>query len=207
MLRSYAETLHCARRILAGLRRHGFQAGDPVILHLGRCEDFMTSIWAALLGGAVAVPLARRELSRHHARTAAETLQRLQHVLPSPWLLTDSGVPATRAFDLAALSAESPAEAAPAGSLDDPRLLVPTSGTTRHPRLVALSERAVLSRWWPNLPAGDRAVTFLSWSPFDHVMGLGIASPNLPQKASLAPDRFAASPAAWLDVVERFGVT
>jgi acyl-coenzyme A synthetase/AMP-(fatty) acid ligase len=38
-------------------------------------------------------------------------------------------------------------------------------------------------------------------------MGMSIASPNLPQKASLSPDRFAASPTAWLDAVERFGVT
>ena len=91
--------------------------------------------------------------------------------------------------------------------LDEARLMVLTSGTTRHRRLVVLSERALLSRWWPSLPARDQAFTFLSWSPFDHVMGMSIASPNLPQKASLSPDRFAASPTAWLDAVEQLGVT
>jgi len=207
VFRTYAETLHRACRLLAGLRRHGFQAGDPIILHLERCEDFVTAIWATLLGGAITVPLMRRDWSRHDVRSGEETLQRLQQVLKSPWVVTDSGYQAAKVLEFSALSMGSPAEITPVGKLDEARLMVLTSGTTRHRRLVALSERALLSRWWPSLPAMDQAFTFLSWSPFDHVMGMSIASPNLPQKISLSPDRFAASPTAWLDAVEQFGVT
>jgi acyl-CoA synthetase (AMP-forming)/AMP-acid ligase II/acyl carrier protein len=207
VFRSYAETLHRARCLLAGLRRDGFQPGDPVILHLERCEDFVTAVWATLLGGGITVPLVRRDWSRYDIHAVEEILPRLRDVLKSPWILTDSGYRAPKVLEFSALAIASPVQLTPMDGLDETRLLVLTSGTTRHRRLVALSERALLSRWWPSLPAKDQAFTFLSSSPFDHVMGMGIASPNLPQKASLSPDRFAASPTAWLDAVEEFSVT
>jgi acyl-CoA synthetase (AMP-forming)/AMP-acid ligase II/acyl carrier protein len=204
---SYAETLDRARRVLGGLRRNGFKAGDTTILYLANCADFVIASWAVLLGGGVIVPLVRRERNRHHAKTAAETLERLQVTLSSPWLVSDSDATSARGLGYAALVNEQAAEAAPVASLDDLRLLVLTSGTTKVPRLVALSERAILSRWWPNVPAADEAVISMSWSPFDHIMGLGVVSPNVSEKISLAPDRFAASPTAWLDAAEQFGVT
>ena len=205
--RSYAETLERALRVLGGLREHGFKAGDFAILYLADCADFVTASWAVLLGGGVVVPLVRRVRNRHHARTVAETLARLRQTLPSPLLVSDVDPRSARGLSFAALSAEPAVETAPAAGPEDLRLLVLTSGTTRTPRLVALSERAILSRWWPNMPAADDAVVSMSWSPFDHIMGLGMVSPNVSQKISLAPERFAAAPTAWLDAVQRFGVT
>src|SRR5262249_23251743 len=58
-----------------------------------------------------------------------------------------------------------------------------------------------------DMPARQYASTFLSWSPFDHVMGMGFASPNLPTKIHLRTDLFVKSPASWLDAADLFGVT
>lgn len=205
---SYAETLARALRVLGGLQRRGFQPGDFAVLHLTHSADFVPACWAVLLGGGVVAPLAKRPRSRRHAKTAAGMLQRLEETLPSPWLITDVAEgAAARHLDVAALSQDAPGEARSHSDLDVTRLLIPTSGTTDRPRLVALSERAALARWWPTVPAAEHALTHLTWSPFDHIMGLGLVSPNLERKIALAPERFAAAPTAWLDAIERFAVT
>lgn len=204
---SYAETLARALRILGGLQRQGFRPGDFAILHLTHSADFVPACWAVLLGGGVVAPLARRPRSRRHARTAAGLLQRLNETLPAPWLITDAEEGGARRLDGAVLSQEGPGEAAPNGDPEATRLLIPTSGTTERPRLVALSERAALARWWPTVPAAEHALTHLTWSPFDHIMGLGLVSPNLERKIALAPERFAAAPTAWLDAIEQLAVT
>lgn len=82
-----------------------------------------------------------------------------------------------------------------------------TSGSTGRPKLVGLPERALMSRWWPKLPNPADSAAFLQWSPFDHVMGLGLAAPNLPRKVHLDAGRFAANPLSWLDVVEKTETT
>jgi acyl-CoA synthetase (AMP-forming)/AMP-acid ligase II/acyl carrier protein len=204
---TYAETLARARRVLGALRQRGFEAGDAAILYLANCADFVTAAWAVLLGGGVIAPLMRREASRRHAHSGARTLRRLAEALGSPWLIGDDDDGQPRSVSLGALRDGPLAEAAPAGELQAPRVIVLTSGTTTEPRLVILSERAALARWWPNVPAADQAVTFLTWSPFDHVMGMGVVSPNVSRKVSLAPDRFAAQPTSWLDAIARFAVT
>ena len=68
--------------------------------------------------------------------------------------------------------------------------------------MVGLREGAVLARWWPKLPDGDSDSTFLSWSPFDHIMGLGLTAPNLKRKVHLEAESFVADPLLWLDVME-----
>jgi acyl-CoA synthetase (AMP-forming)/AMP-acid ligase II len=90
---------------------------------------------------------------------------------------------------------------------DGPALFVLTSGATGRRRLVMLTARAIINRWWPSIPVAQEASAFFSWLPFDHIMGMGIASPNLPAKIYLPTGQFVASPAFWLDGVMQFGVT
>ena len=73
--------------------------------------------------------------------------------------------------------------------------------------MVGLKEGAVLARWWPKLPDAENASTFLSWSPYDHVMGLGLAAPNLKRKVHLDAECFVANPLLWLDAMEETGAT
>jgi acyl-coenzyme A synthetase/AMP-(fatty) acid ligase len=86
-------------------------------------------------------------------------------------------------------------------------LAVLTSGATGRPKMVGLREGAVLARWWPKIPEGGSDSTFLSWSPFDHVMGLGLAAPNLKRKVYLEAESFVADPLLWLDVMEETRAT
>ena len=73
--------------------------------------------------------------------------------------------------------------------------------------MVGLKEGAVLARWWPKLPDGGSTSAFLSWSPFDHVMGLGLAAPNLKRKVHLDAEFFVANPLLWLDAMEETRAT
>ena len=213
---SYADTWQRARRILGGLQREGVRSGDKLLLYFRECRNFVPAIWAALLAGAIPTPVARNEWSRYHAHAAPALFERLRTILDSPRAVTDGpetkvdralGLDPKSTFAIATLEVEPPADVFHSGALDDLALLVLSSGTTGQPNLVSLTARAVLHRWWPVMPAGEHAVTFLSCWPFDHIMGMSTASPNLPMKVHLATDRFVHSPTLWLDAVERFGIT
>ncbi|MGN6464208.1 MAG: AMP-binding protein, partial [Rhizobiaceae bacterium] len=89
-----------------------------------------------------------------------------------------------------------------AGEAEELRFCILTSGTTARPRLVGLSDRAALARWWPKFPDAADARGFLSWSSFGHVMGLGLTMPNLPVKVHLDAPRFVGNPLSWLDALD-----
>jgi acyl-CoA synthetase (AMP-forming)/AMP-acid ligase II/thioesterase domain-containing protein/acyl carrier protein len=212
----YAECFERAQRILNGLRRRGVTPGDKLILYFRECRDFIPTLWAALLCGAIPVPLTRSERSRYHAAHTPQIFGHLRRVLNAPRVITD-GLDKQQqdALDLGAgdlilpeaVETEAPTRDFFEGSLDEPQILILTSGTTASPNVVTLSARALIHRWWPNLPAPQHSETFLSWSPFDHVMGLSIANPNLPTKVYLPTAVFVQSPELWLAALERFQVT
>jgi acyl-CoA synthetase (AMP-forming)/AMP-acid ligase II/acyl carrier protein len=214
---TYVAVLARARRIVAGLRRNGVELGDKLILYFSDCSEFVPALWAALLAGAVPVPLMRSDHSRDHAARIPRIFEHLRTVLASPKVLTDAPVGGHRhltsitpgdVLALAELEVSNAEDEGPRGGpADEPRLLILSSGTTATPNLVALSEQALIHRWWPALPNAERATTFLSWSPFDHVMGLGLASPNLATKVHLPTSAFLRSPALWLAALTRFRVT
>jgi nonribosomal peptide synthetase DhbF len=178
LTQSYASTWERARRILQGLRREGVRPGEKLILYFRQCQDFVPAIWACFLVGAVPVPSARTEWSRHHARTAPALFRHLRSVLDSPRVITGGiepsalqqlGLDPSNTLDTETLETEPSEEAFFESAADELSLLVLSSGTTGHPNLVSLSARAVLNRWWPVMPARQHASTFLSWSPFDGV--------------------------------------
>ena len=190
----WCELLAQAWRLVDGLRAEGFEPGDGLVIRLSAAERIAAAIQAAALGGYVAVPMT----------TGAQT-GRLPDPLRSAFVricILD-----TAAFDrLLAVPAPGRNEIAPCKP-GDLRVAIPTSGTTGHARLVGLSDGAALARWWPQIPDASHASGFLSWTSFDHVMGIGLAMPDLPLKAHLDTAQFIKEPLSWLDVLEATGAT
>lgn len=208
--RSYGETLARANALLAGLRASGMREGDALLIALSDASNAVPALWAAVLGGFVAVPLVRSAGTGQTSDT--EKFAFLRQVFDGLHVLADTA--AAFAGDAMVLGVEAlcatpvPADAKPVtGRPHDLRFAIPTSGTTARQRFVGLSDAAALARWWPNLPDAAHARGFLSWSSFDHVMGLGLAMPNLPLKAYLDAARFVSTPLSWLDALETTGAT
>lgn len=212
---AYAQIWERSRRILGGLRRIGVRPGDKLILYFHRSEDFVPALWASFLAGAIPVPLARLEANRRHAQVVPELFDHLLRVLSEPPVISDvierygaiPGLERERVFSLARLETEPPADEFSPAAIDSPALFVISSGTTGRPNLVVLSAHAVLSRWWPKIPEQKPDSCFLYWSPFDHVMGMGMAIPSLDTKIHMAAELFVKSPGAWLDTIEQYRVT
>ena len=200
---TYADVFLRARRVLRSLRNRGVRPGDKLVLQFHAAADFVPALWAGLLAGAVPLPLARSDASRRGAARSRALDAHLSRVLGDPLVIGDRD----SALPLAALEAEEPDGDFHRGAPGDPRILVLTSGTTATPNLVVLSERALIGRWWAAAPARGRNAAYLSWSPFDHVMGLGLFGLNLPTKVHLAPAAFVQSPSRWLDAIEKHRVT
>jgi acyl-CoA synthetase (AMP-forming)/AMP-acid ligase II/acyl carrier protein len=212
---TYPETLALATDLAVGLREQGMRAGDGLIINLSNSDDFIPVLWASALAGFVALPLVR-DIGRRFGEKGGEgVLAFVRRTLKRATLITDDSL----------LSASAPIDAvffpdfvkSLRGGRDIPEvaeaghdrlcLAVLTSGATGRPKMVGLSEGAVLARWWPKMPDGGSESTFLSWSPLDHVMGLGLAAPNLKRKVHLEAESFVADPLLWLDVMEETRAT
>ncbi len=215
LISTYQETLEKAANLASGLIERGMRPGDGLIIDLRNSEDFVPTLWAAVFGGFVAAPLAQHLRRRLGERGPEEILAFVRAALKRATLITD---------DLR-LSKNAPVEAivldefasrtgdrrnVPSGFSSGGEklcLAVPTSGATGRPKMVGLGESAVLARWWPKVPDAENASTFLSWSPYDHVMGLGLAAPNLRRKVHLEAANFVADPLLWLDLMDETHAT
>jgi acyl-CoA synthetase (AMP-forming)/AMP-acid ligase II/acyl carrier protein len=212
---TYQETLEAAAKLAAGLQKRGMRPGDGLIINLRNSEDFIPALWASAVGGFVAVPLVH-DVGRRFGQKGCEVLAFVRRALDgAATLITDDSRLAASAPLDAIVFSEFAEQTR--GRLDIQNLfeagserlclVILTSGATGRPKLVGLSERAVLARWWPKLPDAENASTFLSWSPYDHVMGLGLAAPNLKRKVHLDAECFVANPLVWLDVLEETQAT
>jgi len=215
---SYRDTLQNAKRLALALQRRGLKAGDDLVINLRNSENFIPALWAALLSNLLAVPLVQNASKQFGATRRREIFSFLSSVLSDGYILTDdpdlTDTPDAAASGLKILQFDElnnerqPAEIAMISeNQGGAQLAVLTSGTTAQPKLVGLTADAVLARWWAKVPDARDAVTFLSWSPFDHIMGLGLAAPNTARKIHLDAEWFAANPLSWLDVVEQTGTT
>ncbi|MEC3998644.1 SDR family NAD(P)-dependent oxidoreductase [Actinacidiphila sp. DG2A-62] len=182
----YGELRERALRTLTGLRGLGLRAGDRVLLQLDEHAGFLTVLWACLLGGLVAAPLAvPADSGGEDAQT--ERLYGAWRTLGEPVVVADaarvaglrasaaarglSGLRAVGADELtAAARCAEPHRARP----DDPVLLMLTSGSTGRPKAVVLRHRNVLARSAATAAAnglrGDDVS--VNWLPLDHVGGV-----------------------------------
>ncbi|SFE52711.1 Acyl-CoA synthetase (AMP-forming)/AMP-acid ligase II [Actinacidiphila alni] len=221
---TYAELHDRALRALTGLRELGLDAGDRVILQLEDHTDFVTVLWACLLGGQVAVPLAVP--ADYRVRDAAgERLRGAWELLGKPLVVTAGGRlaelreaaaedwPGLRTAGADAIGAAAvPAEPHPAQP-DDPILLMLTSGSTGRPKAVVLRHRNVLSRCAATTAVNGlrRDDVSVNWLPLDHVGGVvmfHLRDVFLGCRQVHAPTRWVLQdPLRWLDLAHRFRAT
>ncbi|MFJ6054839.1 AMP-binding protein [Streptomyces sp. NPDC092307] len=183
---SYTRLADEASAVLGGLRQAGVRPGDPVVLQLADLRAFVTGLWACVLGGFLAAPVA--PVSDHDRDGGAGArLKAAWTMLGRPWLLTGTD----RAAGLRSLTvregrpdlriavieecADGPTggEWHP-GAPQDPVLVLLTSGSTGTPKGVQLSHRNILT----HAAAGRQhhrqtpEDVWFNWLPLDHVGGV-----------------------------------
>lgn len=190
---TWAHSLARAWRIVGALQAEGFAPGAALVLRLQEADEIVSAIHAGILGGYVVVPMTGR-IGQPLPQAVLEQLPQWVDIDPAAFLR------------LSTAKIEAPTSPVP-GEASTLRFGIATSGTTGAPRLVGLSDAAALARWWPRMPQASHARGFLSWTPFDHVMGIGMAMPDLPIKVHLSTQRFISAPLAWLDALVESGAT
>ena len=221
----WAEVGERAAAVAGRLAAAGVRPGDRVALVFPTSIEFFDAFFGVLLAAAVPVPLyppvRLGRLEEYEARTAA-----MLRAAGAKLVLAERTV--RRLLGGAVLQAAPPlgcrvlAElpaAAPQWQTSQPEdlaLVQFSSGTTRDPKPVALSQRAVVAQtvrlngFWPQPASGIRD-SGVSWLPLYHDMGLiGCVMPALTVPGALTllpPELFVARPAVWLRAISRFGGT
>ncbi|MGN6464699.1 MAG: AMP-binding protein, partial [Rhizobiaceae bacterium] len=150
---SFRETLAQASRLLAGLRRQGVRTGDPLLIGLTNARDVVPALWAAAMAGCVAIPSVQPTGADNTSILDAKRLAFLNEIFGRIHVLTDTATAGPQGIllhfeELIATPATLDLKLA-AGEAEELRFCILTSGTTARPRLVGLSDRAALARWWP----------------------------------------------------------
>lgn len=213
-----------AREVAGGLQGLGIRPGDRVAIIFPTNTGFLDACFGVLLAGAVPVPLyppvRLGRLDEYHPRTAA-----MVGAAGARLVVADSAVkrllgetvalarPALGCLTLADLPAGAAGE--PAVAETDLGLVQFSSGTTREPKAVALSHRALVAQaemlngFWPESDAVPHSG--LSWLPLYHDMGLiGCVLTALVRPGTLTllpPESFVARPASWLQAISRYRAT
>ena len=183
---TYQELEVDARRLLGGLQQRGVRPGDRVLFQLSDNRDVLTSFWACVLGGLVAVPLAPPNEYDENSSAVAR-LENTWQLLADPWVLTDAGLtgelhrmagrlgrPTTRVMVGADLrEAGRDGEAFESGR-DQVVLLMLTSGSTGTPKAVQLTQANVLAHAAAAQQRFGLTVDDVSfnWIGLDHVGGI-----------------------------------
>jgi fatty-acyl-CoA synthase len=185
---SYAELARDIGRLAAGLGALGVRRGDRVAVLSYNRPEYLALVFACARIGAICVPLNWRLAPPEHLYILKNAdvsalfcdpafragIDGIRAELPSVRLVgfgfSDQ---AWRAYDTCLVEGDAAVEA---GTLDDPALIVYTSGTTGRPKGAVLSQaalqwNAVNSIAMHDLVSTDRVLTFL---PMFHVGGLNI---------------------------------
>lgn len=177
-LQLYPDFLTEVRRLLTGLRARGLRPADKVVLLLEQPREFLTTFWAALLGGFVPCPMVP---VRGDPQRWAAQLAHVDQLLDRPLVVTSAGLAAElpQMPGLAVVPVEDLGGGEPAVEVHDPApeelaLLVLTSGSTGNSKAVMLTHANLLASLpgknaFHRLTAADIS---LNWVSFDHVAAL-----------------------------------
>jgi amino acid adenylation domain-containing protein len=221
---SFAELDLAARRIGAGMRAHGLESGDRVLLIAAPGLAFIRGLIGCWYAGAIAVPCYPPEAQAGSARA------RLRSVADScgaTLTLTDAAVaqairnaPPERALPLPPLLEIDHLAAGSSGALDvgpvarqTPAVLQYTSGSTGEPKGVVLTHGALLhnsgliARAFQLTPESVSMI----WLPPYHDMGLigGILQSLYTgyYTVLMSPLAFVLRPLRWLSAISRYRAT
>jgi acyl-CoA synthetase (AMP-forming)/AMP-acid ligase II len=219
---TFAGLLDNGRRVASALRDSGVRKGEPVVLILPTCLEFLYVYWGILLLGAVPVPL-YPPVRMHEFDRYGEQLRAIigncgaERVVTSAvirrvirWAIRPPGPPVrvSDAQDLlkSGAGAADAAEASPA----DTALIQYTSGSTGRPKGVELTHDNLLA----NIHAVAGTLKYsaedvgVSWLPLYHDMGLiGAILSTLVYSVPLvllSPVDFIKSPVRWLRAIHRY---
>ncbi|WP_040818463.1 SDR family oxidoreductase [Nocardia jiangxiensis] len=227
---NYGELLSRATALAEALLDGGSRTGDPVVLQARDTEDFLVGVWACLLAGLVAAPIAA-PVDYATPSPARDRFLRIWQNLEQPIVLagrdeydtlrrwhTPDGDP-VRAIGIEAYSRGSAnpdnrsSRELPKLGPDDVALLMFTSGSTGAPKGVELTHGNILRRGESLRTVEDFTDSYVSfnWMPLDHVGGVvmwhlrdvyhGVDQIHAPT------DWILADPLRWLDVMDRYRVT
>lgn len=213
----YAELAADARHRACRLVAHGVKPGERIALIAETGADFAAAFFGVVCAGALPVPLPLP--TSFGGREAYVEQLRVQLTSCDPaLLLSPPGLLAMAqqaadglcpAHDWAWFSADAPIVALPQARPDDIAYLQYSSGSTRFPKGVAVTHRALLANLaghaiCTDARAGDRVI---SWLPWYHDMGLvGCMLAPLANQVSvdyLATEDFARRPLSWLTLISR----
>jgi amino acid adenylation domain-containing protein len=180
----YPHLLERSARILRGLRKHGLEPGDKVILQVESSTQFLGVYWACLLGGFVPAPVAVPP-SYHGSNAGLKRLQHIIRMLGDPLVVLgceSDSLPSSaecnglwsRWASYDALAQGTPDAEWHRAAPDALALLLFTSGSTGNPKAVMLSHDNILLR--STAVRQEFAFTSdevsLNWMPLDHVGGI-----------------------------------
>ena len=176
---SYAELWSRTARLASHLQQLGVSAGDRVVLVLPNGPEFFYGFYAALLRGAIAVPVfpgsgpERVQARAHHCQARVVVVP--SDTEPEQIQGLTSAAGAGLAVTTYAASASAPnLTDRPLVSPDDVAMLQYTSGSTGDPKGVQLTHGGLVTNV-RQMIAGMRiteAEVFVSWLPVYHDMGL-----------------------------------
>lgn len=219
--KSYAELRARSQRILGGLRARRVEPKQVVLIFVDDNWDFLSAIWACLLGGVVPLPIG---VSNSTAKEMALTkLTGVWREFNRPPTLVNARVRTEwfeqsssfrgRLLSIEDLERCDPHLDAHRSKPNDLALLLLTSGSSGTPKAVKHSHQSILNRTRATIQTNHftQADCSLNWMPLDHVGGLVMfhlrdvyAACN---QVHVETNYVLQSPRRWLDLLTEYRAT
>ncbi|MEL6929362.1 MAG: beta-ketoacyl synthase N-terminal-like domain-containing protein, partial [Cyanobacteria bacterium J06600_6] len=204
---AYRHLLASAESVLQGLRQHGLQPGDLVMIQLLDPRSFLICMWGCWLGGYVPIPLGV-DLTQGDRK-----LRQTWELCDSPAVITDRELSGIGAMMVAELLANQGDSNYHCGDLEDLALLLFTSGSTDKPKGVMLSGRNLIASIYGMATVNDLSQQDISlnWMPLEHVASLVMFHLTQVylgcQQIQVESELILQNPLSWLDLIDRYRAT
>ena len=220
---TYGELLERSLRAAAGLQERGLRRGDRVLICLPTCAEVLSSFYGTLLAGGVCVPvyppLSPRGLGRWKQRVGAisRVAQPCGAVMSREGRLHMAAVLEQHGQDLFTVSPDQVQDHRRGEAVEvepaDLAFIQFTSGTTREPRGVSVTQASLMAniKALVEVMALDQDDISVSWLPPYHDMGL-VGHIFVPVQQAvhqhlMPPTTFVREPVRWLQKINETHAT